>query len=159
MAFKRWALSALLLVAVVLATAATAQAGQVYTGRSCVSEWYYDAQSIQRLGYRCAQGRVNFWDTGGVRWHIVDYDMLYTVSAGMSYGPHNNENPAWIASGYSSGMRSGLSADSGPTGYWFKRTFWGDSWTYKGPTRFAMNAYPDIPNVSDPRLYIETSIF
>lgn len=144
--------------AAVLATIpAVATAASKPTGRSCQGSYYYDGQGIQRYGYRCAEAEVIYASSSSVLWQINYYRILYTVSAGMSYGPHNNENPAQINSGFHSGQQSGLSPDSGITNSWISRTYWGTSRTYKGQTVFHINAYPDIPDVSDPRLGIATA--
>jgi hypothetical protein len=142
---------------VLLATAVAAQATTQPTGRNCRSYYWYDGQGLQHAGDRCAQGRVNYSSYNSVLWTISSYDMYYTVTAGLSYGPHNNENPAKITSGYSSGTQSGLSADSGATNTWISRTYWGTSHTLKGQTVFRMDAYPDIPGAGDPDLDVSTA--
>lgn len=126
-------------------------------GRDCVSEWYYDLQAIQRLGYRCAEARVNYVSESGVLWKIQNYQMRYTVSAGMSFGARNNENPFQVSSGFRSGTSQWLSADSGDVGSWFTRTGFPTAFTYKGQTVVKISAYPDVPKVADPKLSLSTS--
>jgi hypothetical protein len=142
---------------VALTTAIGAQAAQQGTGRTCRTYYWFDGQGLQHAGDRCAQGRVNYSSQSSTLWQIDSYDMYYSVSAGLSYGPHNNENPARVSSGFSSGMQQGLSADSGSTNSWINRSYWGTSYTYKGQTTFRMDAYPDIPGASDPDLVISTA--
>src|SRR5436309_11523259 len=115
-----------------LTTAISAQASTQGTGRTCRTYYWFDGQGLQHAGDRCAQGRVSYSSQSSTLWQIDSYDMYYSVSAGLSYGPHNNENPARVSSGFSSGMQQGLSADSGATNTWITRSYWGTSYTYKG---------------------------
>jgi hypothetical protein len=140
-----------------LASAAVASAAEQNTGQDCVQEYYFDGQGIQHLGSRCARASVVYFTESSVLWYIDYYQILYSVTAGLSYGPHNNENPARVASGFNSGQGSGLSPDNGATNAWINRTYWGSSYTYRGQTVFAIDAYPDIPDVGDPDLQISTA--
>ena len=146
-----------LLVLLVMAGAGVASASEQATGQTCTNEYFFNGQGLQILGHRCAKGSVVYSSQSSVLWFIDYYKILYTVTAGMSYGPHNNENPARVSSGYQSGQQSGLSPDSGVTGSWISRTYWGTTYTYKGQTTFTIDAYPDIPSVSDPDLRISTA--
>jgi hypothetical protein len=139
------------------AVPAVSAAAEIATGRTCVQEVWYDGQGLQHLGSRCAQGSVVYASYDATRWNTDYYKILYSVSAGLSYGPANNENPAWMKSGFAGGTQQWLSPDSGATNTWISRTGFPNTLSYKGQSRFAINAYPDVPNVSDPKLYIETS--
>jgi hypothetical protein len=134
-----------------------ASASERPTGQDCVYETFFNGQGIQVLGHRCAKAYISYSSVDATRWKITSYRIYYDVSGGLSYGATNSETPAYIKSGYLSGMQSGDSADSGATNDWIYRTFWTTSYTYKAQTVFHIRAYPDIPGNPDPRLEIETS--
>lgn len=155
---KKVAFMVIAMAAVVLVTGAPAQADQKNTGQDCANYYWFDGQGIQHAGYRCAQGRVNYSSYNAVLWKITSYDMRYDVSAGLSFGPHNNENPFKIDSGWKSGTQSWLSPDSGDANVgWFNRGGYPTSYTYKGQTVVKIDAYADIPGAADPRLDCDTA--
>ena len=135
-----------------------ANADQKYTGRDCASYYIFNGSSYVLVGSRCAQGRVNYSSYSQVIWKITSYDMKYDVTGDLSYGPHNNENPFAIASGFKSGTASWLSPDSGDANVgWFNRGGYPTSYTYKGQTVVKIDAYADIPGSPDPRLDCDTA--
>jgi hypothetical protein len=137
---------------------AVAHANSSPTGQSCTTEYFFNGQGIEIVGHRCAKASVNYTAANSSWWDITSYDILYTVTSGMTYGPHNNEDPASISSGFAGGTQSWLSPDSGATGSWINRNY-PDSFSYKGQTVFHITAVPDIPNTPDPHLGIATATF
>jgi hypothetical protein len=129
------------------------------TGRTCYNEYYYDGQGIQHLGYRCAQAYDRYIKYNSSLYRIDDYYIRYDVSSGLSYGAHNNENPWRIKQGFNSGTASWLSPDSGNANVGYFRRDQGTTYTYIGGTVNAIDAYADIPSVSDPDLHLETATF
>ena len=129
------------------------------TGRACVQQYYFDAQSIQHLGSRCAQAYNDYTAVSSTLYRIDDYYIRYDVTAGLSYGPHNNENPWKVAKGYNSGTQAWLSPDSGNANLGYFKRDQGTTYTYRGQTVINIDAYPDVPNVADPKLNLDTAQF
>ncbi len=132
---------------------------KAYTGRDCYTEYWWDGQQLQP-GTRCAQAYNEYVSYNSVLWRIDQYRIRYDVSDGLDFGPHNNERPWKVGSGYGSGTQSWDSPDAGPTntGY-FLRNIPGSAYTYKGQTVVNIDAWPDIPGVPDPRLDLDTATF
>jgi hypothetical protein len=128
------------------------------TGRDCSADIWFDGQGIQHDGSRCAQARIHYAAQNSVTWKISTYEIRYDVSSGLSYGPHNNENPFKVGKGFQSGTQTWLSPDSGDANVgWFYRTGFPTAYTYKGQTVVNIDAYADIPGAADPRLDLDTA--
>src|SRR6266571_3932044 len=93
---------------------AVAEAAQQPTGRACNTEYFFNGQGAEITGHRCATAKVTYAASDTTHWQITSYQILYTVTDGLDYGPHNNEDPASISDGYyAGGAQSWLSPDSG----------------------------------------------
>jgi hypothetical protein len=156
---KKLLLTATTLVIAMLGLTAPAHADSTkLTGRDCVAEIWFDGNGFQHDGSRCAQARIHYTSQNAVTWKISYYEIRYDVSAGLSYGPHNNENPYKVGKGFQSGTQTWLSPDSGDANVgWFSRSDFPTSYTYKGQTVVNIDAMADIPGASDPRLDLDTA--
>jgi hypothetical protein len=134
---------------------------KAYTGRDCATERYWNGQYWVERGTRCAQAYNEYVKSSSVLWRIDDYYIRYDVSAGLDYGPHNNERSWEVVAGYKSGDNSYNSPDAGTTntGYFVRDPGPGQTYTYQGQTVVNIDAWPDIPGDADPRLDLDSQTF
>ena len=125
------------------------------TGQTCVA--YYSEPGHVFIGQRCATANIIYSSASGNRWHIDYYNIYYTVTGSLSYGPHNNENQSKVSAGFQSGTQAWVSPDSGGANTWISRTGWPGAYSYSGQTVFHIDAWPDIPGSPDPDLSIGTA--
>jgi len=152
----RAALIVILVGAGTLSFTGTAQAATRQTGEDCTPDYIFNGATMVEDGSRCAEGRIHYSKTSSHRWKITTYKMYYFVTPGLSHGPHNNERPYKIATGFSSGTRSWDSPDSGDSNVWIKRNP-PNAITWSGQTEVQIDAYPDIPSAKDPHENCDTA--
>lgn len=117
---------------------------------NAATHWYFNGQVWIADGWSWGHAEVDYQQNDTVRWKIDGYKMYYRITGNTSYGPHNNDTYK-IDHGYSTGVQSWSSPDSGTENTWIIRNP-GTALTYMGQSHVHIVAIPDVPSDDDPHL-------